>query len=446
MTEWALPTDVQVEYQNLAHHLEHNEHWPRIQRFVRGGFWRNFKAKYPESDEMYCRMMMVSRRLQQAIDSGATGSDIDQARRELYRGQCNCSYWHGAFGGIYLPHLRNAVFQHLIAADNLLDRAAGKPSEWVEAEAADYNLDGRQEVLLQNDRLACLLAPAAGGQMYELDVRSICHNLLATLTRRPEAYHRKVLAGANQNGDNCASIHDRVVFKQEGLDRMLQYDAHPRKSLLDHFYDADTTLEAVARGEAAQRGDFLDGAYAARLRRNPDRIQVLLERDGTVDELAVRVSKGVTLAAGGDTLEIAYLLEGLPQDRPMHFSVELNFAGLPDGADDRFFTDADGNPLGQLGTKLDLTDVDQLGLTDQWLGIDVRLAFDTPTHLWTYPIKAVSQSEGGFELVHQSVVVQPHWYAQADAEGRWSVTFRLSADTTAAQSRAVQPAACGTQG
>ena len=33
--------------------------------------------------------------------------------------------------------------------------------------------------------------------MYELDVRSICHNLLATLARQPEAYHRKVLAGPN---------------------------------------------------------------------------------------------------------------------------------------------------------------------------------------------------------------------------------------------------------
>ena len=30
--------------------------------------------------------------------------------RSLYRGQCNCGYWHGAFGGIYLPHLRNAIY------------------------------------------------------------------------------------------------------------------------------------------------------------------------------------------------------------------------------------------------------------------------------------------------------------------------------------------------
>ena len=51
-------------------------------------------------------------------------------------------------------------------------------------------------------------------------------------------------------------------------------------------------------------------------------------------------------------------------------------------------------------------------------------------------IATVSQSEGGFELVHQSVVVQPHWILQADAQGAWSVTIRLTADTSVAEERA----------
>ena len=136
-----------------------------------------------------------------------------------------------------------------------------------------------------------------------------------------------------------------------------------------------------------------------------------------------------------DTLEIAYLLEGLPVGEPLHFGVELNFAGLPAGADDRFFRDARDNRLGQLGTRLDLSDISGLGLTDEWLGIDVDLAIDRPSGFWTYPIETVSQSEGGFELVHQSVVVHPHWFVQADAEGRWSVKMTLSIDTSAAESR-----------
>ena len=50
---------------------------------------------------------------------------LEAARQELYRGQCNCPYWHGAFGGLYLPHLRNAIYRRLIAAHNALDDAEG---------------------------------------------------------------------------------------------------------------------------------------------------------------------------------------------------------------------------------------------------------------------------------------------------------------------------------
>ena len=56
-------------------------------------------------------------------------------------------------------------------------------------------------------------------------------------------------------------------------------------------------------------------------------------------------------------------------------------------------------------------------------------------HMWTFPIETVSQSEAGFELVHQSVVVQPHWYIQAGRDGRWSTTMTLAIDTSAAEKR-----------
>ncbi len=434
MTEWVLPVDRQVEYEHL-HHTQHDSpHWQTARQFIRGGFWRNFKVRYPEANEMYARMMMVSRRLQQLAEQPASGSQLDEARQALYRAQCNCPYWHGAFGGIYLPHLRNAVYGQMIAADNLLEQAEQRAAAWIEATADDYNFDARQEVRLANDQFVCLLAPGAGGQMYELDVRSICHNLLATMARRPEAYHRKVAAGAHQQDHDCASIHDRVVFKQEGLDRHLQYDHQVRKSLQDRFYDLETTLESVRDGQAAQVGDFLGSHYETRIRRNPDKVQVQLTRSGNVQGLPVKLTKGVTATAGSATLEIAYLLEGIPRDRMLHLGVELNFAGLPSHADDRYFYRGQ-QQLGPLHTLLDLHDTQDLCLTDQWLGIDVRLTANQPTSWWTFPVQTVSQSEGGFELVHQSVVVQPHWYVRGDAQGRWSVVFQLELDTSLAQSR-----------
>lgn len=440
MTEWALPSAQLMEYERLRHDLEHDSRWPSLSRFVRGGFWRNFKVKYPEADEMYTRMLMVSRRLAEAETQGQNRRLIEEARTELYRSQCNCSYWHGAFGGIYLPHLRNAVYRGLIAADNLLDRAAGRAETWIEAAVGDYNLDARQEVYLANDKLATLIRPWRGGLMYELDVREICHNLLATLARQPEAYHRKVLAGAGASDHGVGSIHDRVVFKQPDLNERLQYDTYPRKSLIDHFYDQDVTISALAGGRAQERGDFVSGAYEARLRRNPDRIQVRLSRQGNAWGQPIKITKGITLEAGSANLEIAYQLEGLPPGQQFHFAVEFNFAGLPSACDDRYFYDGDHRRLGHLGAHLDLRDASSLGLVDEYLGIDVGLKTSRAGGIWTYPVETVSQSEGGFELVHQSVVVQPHWMVEADEQGRWVVTMDLTIDTSLAERRRRQPA------
>lgn len=484
MTEWALPAEQLARYEHVRHELEHDPRWPAVAQFVRGGFWRNFKVKYPESDEMYTRMLMISNRLAAAqiasqrgdgkvdpsevtvphspgfalqqvqngnpepaiapyppiahphVDTSAPHAELlASAQSELYRAQCNCGYWHGAFGGIYLPHLRNAVYRHLISADNLLDQAADRTEPWVEAAHSDFNLDAREEVYLGNDRLACLFSPYRGGMLYELDVRSICHNLLATLARRPEAYHRKVLGGATNSDSQVASIHDRVVFKQPGLDQRLQYDTYPRKSLVDHFYDNQTSIQSIASGTAQERGDFVLATYEARIRRNPNRIQVHMSRLGNAWGHPLKITKGVTLEAGSSSLEVAYLLEGLPPGKPFHFAVEYNFAGMPSGWDDRYFHDGHGRRLGQLGRQLDLSSASGLGLVDEYLGIDCTLRISQPSQIWTFPIETVSQSEAGFEAVHQSVAVLPHWIVEADANGRWSVTMNLNVDTSLAESR-----------
>jgi hypothetical protein len=293
--------------------------------------------------------------------------------------------------------------------------------------------------------LLVLVSPITGGQIYELDVKSICHNLLATLARRPEAYHRKVLEGPAKDGTNVASIHEQVIFKQEGLDERLGYDAWSRHCLVDHFVAQEVTLEQIADGRASELGDFVHGSFEAKLRRSDDRVQLQLSRQGLVADRPLRLTKGITLSASAEgaaniTLEIAYLLEDIPTDITLHFSPELNFAGLPGGAEDRYFQDASGQSLGHLGTQLDLHETCELRLLDEWLGIEVGIQLDQPAGIWSYPVETVSQSEGGFELVHQSVVVQPHWTVVPDAQGRWSVTMQLVIDTQQAEARMGLPA------
>ncbi|MCA9149526.1 MAG: DUF1926 domain-containing protein, partial [Planctomycetales bacterium] len=151
-------------------------------------------------------------------------------------------------------------------------------------------------------------------------------------------------------------------------------------------------------------------------------------------EIDIRITKGVTLHAQRSVLEIGYLLEGVPSDRTLHFGIEFNFAGLPSHAGDRYFHQGDAN-LGHLGSWLSLYDQNELSLTDEWLGLHLNLNFSQPTHLWTFPIESVSQSEGGFELVHQAVTVLPHWHVRGDQDGRWSLSIQLDIDTQLAESR-----------
>ena len=129
---------------------------------------------------------------------------------------------------------------------------------------------------------------------------------------------------------------------------------------------------------------------------------------------------------------------GLPLGQRLHFAVELNFAGLPSRSEGRFFHDASGQSLGELGSRLDLQETESLGLTDEWLGLRLHSSIDRPSGIWTFPIESVNQSEGGFELVHQSVAVLPHWIIPEDHSGRFQFSMTLDVDTSAAESRAAE--------
>lgn len=442
MTEWVLESSTQQDLQRLSH-IEGDDNWKRLLQFARGGFWRNFRVKYPESNEMYARMLEISSRLAQAeqqpdVDAGL----LAQIRQHLYRGQCNCSYWHGAFGGLYLPHLRNAVFASLIEADNQLEQLAHAEDKWIDASTGDYNLDTREEVRISNQRMAAYFCPTVGGHLYEWDIRSSRVNLLATLNRRPEPYHQKVLDHAEhlrQNGgedqDEVASIHDIVRFKQPDLDRKLAYDKWPRKSLVDHFLRPDIGVEAFRAGEGLLSA-FATSPYEANVQRNGDEANLEMSCRGQVSAYEVTIRKIVNMSRlrPGELL-VQYQLHDLPQEIPLHFAAEFNFATMPGGASDRYFYGVNGEQLGTLDACLDQSETSRLGLVDEWQGIDVSLEWTQSGGVWAFPIETISQSESGFELVHQSVAVTPHWHFVAPEEGPWCVDLRLTVNTSLAQAR-----------
>ncbi len=112
--EWVLPPARQAEFIRLKASLPEGS-----RLFLRGGQFRDFDLKYPESHQLHWRALQVS--------AEVSKNQAEEASRDLYRAECNDAYWHGVFGGLYLPHLRRAVSSQLISAELKLPlKAAGK--------------------------------------------------------------------------------------------------------------------------------------------------------------------------------------------------------------------------------------------------------------------------------------------------------------------------------
>jgi hypothetical protein len=384
-----------------------------VDRRLQAGTWRNFLVKYPEAGAMYARMQMVSDRVDRAEQAGYPADIVAAAKQELYKAQCNCAYWHGTFGGVYLSHLRQAIYRHLIRADDLLDRTADRPEHWVEAVTRDHNLDVRPEVCLAGDRLMAFLDPHDGGRLYELDLRGKATNVLATVARRAEPYH----AEAARNDSAPIDVRQQLAAAPAS-------DARPRHCLVEHFYAERPTLEEIATGRAIDLGDFADGSYKFRVEQKPEAARVRMWRHGTVDGRAIKLTKTVTLAAGGEQLTCDYLLENLPVDRGLHFAVEFNFAGCDD-SDGSGLQQAGPRRLGSLGTPLEFANLGDVRLVDAAAGVSVGVESSRPASFWTYPIRVVNRCERGFETTHQGTCVVPNWLVRGDAQGKWGVTLTL---------------------
>ena len=69
MMIWALPNEAARELQQCIAESERLPDRERFRRFLRGGMWRNFLVKYPESNQLHKLMLGVSRRLEKAAGS-----------------------------------------------------------------------------------------------------------------------------------------------------------------------------------------------------------------------------------------------------------------------------------------------------------------------------------------------------------------------------------------
>lgn len=433
MDEWSLPTEAMVEYGKIVERLKELPEGEQIRRFLKGGFWRNFFAKYSESNDLQKRVLHLREKIGDER-RGPVQKDEDPVLY-LYRAQCNDAYWHGVFGGLYLPHLRHAIYENLIKAEALYDRKIHRGKDWIEAERSDFNGDGEEELILKNPETV-LLFSSRGGSLLEMDDRSKAFNILGTLTRRREGYHQKILEAWDQtlrnrnSGAEVKTIHEIFDSKEEGLDQYLFFDEYRKASFLDHFVREPMDLESFRRNQYQEEGDFMEGIYEMEVRRKGRRQEVLFSRSGALSQNGkkdpIKIEKCFSMLTHQPLVKAAYQISYSGEKRKTNFGIEFNINLLAGDAPDRYYSipgqKLEDARLASMGTLDGITEVQ---LLDEWSRMKVVLKIDQRCHLWRFPIETISLSESGFERIYQGSCLLFYWPLELEAGGKFEVTVEL---------------------
>jgi len=437
MMEWALPHGAALRFEDFKKKLKESglpeDHY---RTFLRGGQWDNFLTKYEESNIMHKKMLHVSRKVNQLPPEKRKES---HALQELYRGQCNCAQWHGLFGGLYLNYLRHALYNHLIAAENLADDLLLGKDRGLTAEVFDYNLDGRDEVIVSNSVMNACIAPGYGGALFELDHRPVCFNLSNVLKRSEEAYHRQLeKAESPEHADTQQpkSIHDVVRVKEPGLRERLVYDQFERFSFMERFLPPGTSLDAMQASRYEELGDFASGAYriVRRSEVKPKKpFELELERAGQVVQdgtaVPVTVNKVYRFAPDAGKIDVRLAITN-GGDAPLNvlWAEEMNFTLLAGDAEDRYYVSpALNGDTPRMNSQGALDKVKEFGLRDDWYQFQLTLRFGKAVGLWRYPVETISQSEDGFERTYQGSCLLAHRALKlkpgAGEEFKWTLSL-----------------------
>ncbi len=237
MEAWSLPREAALRLIRLEKDVGEERMAGPDGALVRGAHWRNFLAKYAESNRMHKKMQALSFLCRERGDPPA-------ARRAIGRAQCNDAYWHGVFGGLYLPHLREAIWRNLALAEAELRRG-----ESLTAEVLDFDADGHDELWIHSEHFSAVISARRGAAVEEYTVFASGTNYANTLTRRREAYHDTALElrADEAAAHGAPSIHD--IEEGVRLDEMPPLDPEPRSLFQERVVPNSVTREQYAAGK-----------------------------------------------------------------------------------------------------------------------------------------------------------------------------------------------------
>jgi len=371
MEAWALPPAAARRLAVLEHELGEARLAGPDGALVRGAHWRNFLVKYPEANRMHKKALALSSLCRARGDPPA-------ARRAIGRAQCNDAYWHGVFGGLYLPHLRAAIWRNLALAEGELRRGEG-----LAVERLDLDCDGVEELWIHSDVCSALVSPQRGGAIEEYTVFQQGVNYADVLTRRRESYHEPAPgrgSGEATPTDGTPSIHD--LEQMVRLQRLPPIDHCDRALLVDRVLRGDVTLDGYAGGAFESVACWAGSVFNTSVEESENAVEIVL--------------RPMPNASPAGLLE-----KRIRIDRNGELTVRYRWDPAAFPADAFFCPEISVSP-------------------------EVQLDLTPAADVWTFPITTVSRSERGFEETVQGYSYTPRWPVRA-GEARLTVRVRPSA-------------------
>ncbi len=411
MNEWTLPAERGEQFSDLVHDFEKSAKIDKYKQFLRGGMWRNFQNLYDESNWMQKRVSDLSF-IYETYKKKLSKKDHKLTQDHIWKAQCNCAYWHGVFGGLYLPHLRHGIYENLIAADKIISKVLPPFSG-----TFDLDNDGYDEVDLLSNQIK-IITSTKGGCIREFDILSKNFNILNTMHQVTESYHRN-LASASTGKVTSGSIHDNIVMKEKNLDKILNVDKFPRYMLADHFYPKNVSFKAVQAG-SHERGDFANREFDVVRDTN-----INFKALGSAFETDLQIHKKISVSANKLTVNLTLQNKGANLIKGIYGS-ELNFALLGGHTEDRYYRVNGKKPANYyLDSKKIENEVKSIELVNEYDKFLVQILFNDSTKVWRFPVFTVSGSEAGLEKVYQSSVLIPNWKLELKPKDKLKIRFKI---------------------
>ena len=172
-----------------------------------GGKWKNFLKRYSEANRIHKRALEF-RELQ---------------NEPLFKAQTNDVLWHGAFGGIYLPNLRDNAYRYIVECEDFTEDGLT---------ISDIEILGYNQLKFKNQQLIMRFS-AKGATLIEFDDREKRFNFQNTLTLREESYHKDILNSNKKESSDIDTIHNISYNLSDEVKESLIIDSYERVSFID---------------------------------------------------------------------------------------------------------------------------------------------------------------------------------------------------------------------